>query len=322
MYFCCISNLQSQQRFEYEYGKMGTQIRLVFYASNRIEADSLSKKVCSRIDRLNQILSDYISESELNLLSKSACMPINVSSELFKLVRKSDSISRITKGAFDITSGPLVQLWRETRKNNKLPLKEDIESALKRVGYESITFPRKNAVVLSKKEMKLDVGAIGKGYVADEMINFLKSEGISSALIDMGGDICVSDPPPGRSYWILAFSFYNNIGEKEVKKVQLKNGAVATSGDLYQFIEIEGKRYSHIINPITGIALTNNVQVTVIAKSGTHADAFASAFSVWGISKTKENIDDLKGISAYMIENSTENGFNQWASPNFNNLME
>ena len=167
--------------------------------------------------------------------------------------------------------------------------------------------------------MKLDLGGIGKGFTADEVIKVLESHDVRSALVDMGGDIRVSNPPPNKECWMLAFSYYNEDDVEVVKKIRLKNAAVATSGDLYQFVEIDGIRYSHIIDPLTGLALNNSIQVTTIADNATEADAFASAFSVMGVARTADFIKTKSEIDVFIVQKS-KNSFKQWNNSNFPGL--
>ncbi len=315
LFFTCIG-LHAQERYEYTHQQMGTQIRLVFYTSNQGKADTIAFRAFDRIDELNKELSDYLVTSELNSLTKQYEKEVVVSSDLFRILKKSVEISKITKGAFDISVGPLIELWRKTRKTRILPSEAKLIEAKQRVGYSNIAFHNKNVIQLNAKEMKLDLGGIGKGFTADEVIKVLESNGVRSALVDMGGDIRVSNPPPNREYWILAFSYYNEEDVEVVKRIRLKNGAVATSGDLYQFVEIDGIRYSHIINPLTGLALNNSIQVTTIARNATEADAFASAFSVMGIAKTTEFIKTKSNIEVFIVQKS-KNTFKQWNNSTF-----
>lgn len=312
--------LQAQERFEYAHQQMGTQIRLVFFTSDKEKANSIASKAFDRIDELNKKLSDYIVTSELNSLTKQHKKEVVVSNDLFRILKKSVEISEITKGAFDISVGPLIQLWRKTRKTRILPTKANLVEANQRVGYKYITFPDINVVLLKTQEMRLDLGGIGKGFAADEVIKVLESNGVSSALVDMGGDIRVSNPPPNREYWILAFSYYDEENVEVVEKIRMKNAAVATSGDLYQFVEIDGIRYSHIINPLTGMALNNSIQVTTIARNATEADAFASAFSVMNIANVKINSKVLTNLETLMIHHSKE-GYLKWNSEGFNRYL-
>ncbi len=310
----------AQTRFEYEDQQMGTQIRLVFYASDRITADSVSKAVFSRIDELNTRLSDYLEDSELNKLCRRPKQAVKVSGDLFKALFKSVEISKKSGGAYDITAGPIIRLWRDARKSKILPKSKEIRKALNVVDYRNITFLGKDEVRLEKENMQLDLGGIGKGFAADEVLKVLAAHGINSALVDMGGDITVGNPPPDKEYWTLAFYYYNKEGKEIAQKIKLKNQAIATSGDLYQFLEVDGIRYSHIVDPKTGMALNSRIQVTVIALNGTMADGYASAFSVMGISKTKEKIDQIKGLNAFIVEQEP-NKHLQWNSDGFHKFF-
>lgn len=310
----------AQTRFEYQHQQMGTQIRLVLYASGRIQADSASKAVFARIDELNAKLSDYLEDSELNALCAHTKKDVPVSSDLYVILKVAVAISKQTKGAFDVTAGPLIRLWRKVRKTKIIPSKSEMKKALRKVGYQHILFPDENTIRLEKKGMRLDLGGIGKGFAADEVLKVLKVYGITSALVDMGGDIRVSNPPPNKEYWVLAFSYYNVDGKEIVQKIELKNQAVATSGDLYQFIEIDDIRYSHIVDPKTGMALTNSIQVTTIAPNGTLADAYASAFSILGINDSKQKLKIIPNIEAFLVQRSKTN-YQQWDSKGFEQFL-
>jgi len=316
LYMISILVLSAQTRFEYKHQQMGTQIHLIFYASDSTVADSVSKKVFKRIDDLNGILSDYLEDSELNNLRRQAPEATLVSDELYDILKTSNHISENTDGAFDITIGPLIRLWRTARNTSKLPSSSDIQNALKNIGFEKVGFVGKNRVQLQKKGMKLDLGGIGKGFAADEVMKALKKSGITSALIDMGGDILVSNPPPEKEHWALAFSYYDESGQEIVQKIKLKNQAVATSGDLFQFVEIDNIRYSHIVDPKTGMALTSRIQVTVIARKGALADGYASAFSVMGIAKTERKIEQMKNLVVFATER-VAGEYRQWNSDGF-----
>ncbi len=317
--FTCFE-VHAQGRFEYTHQQMGTQIRLVLYTTNNDKADSVASLAFNRIDALNEKLSDYLENSELSLLANQVKKEVEVSDDLFRVLTKAIEISEATNGAFDISAGPLIQLWKKTQKTKILPSKLQLEIAKQNVGYTNIQFPKENVVLLNTSAMQLDLGGIGKGFAADEVITVLESNGIRSALVDMGGDIRVSNPPPGKEHWVLAFSYFNEVGKEVIKKIRLKNAAVATSGDLFQFVEIDGVRYSHIINPHTGMALNNSVQVTTITNNATEADAFASAFSVMGISNVKNNGIVLTNLEVFMVDNSKE-GYSQWNSEGFNQYV-
>ncbi len=321
IYICLFlkcSLLIAQTRFQFTHQQMGTQIGLIFYDkdSDEVRADSIAQLVFNRIDELNGTLSNYLPQSEINRLSRSPNKNVAVSNDLFRLLQISGDFSANTKGAFDITLGPLIELWRKARKNSQLPLIEEIQSALKRIGYNNLEFLDGNIIRLRKGGMQLDVGGIGKGFAADEAIELLKRRGITAALVDMGGDITVSDAPPNKEFWILGFNYFDNNGEEVFQKLKLKNQAVATSGDLYQYVLIDGKRFSHIIDPRNGKALNNNIQVTTIASNGSMADAYASALSVLGIEEGMEVVQKAPCLEVFMVED-IPGAYKQWNSSGF-----
>jgi thiamine biosynthesis lipoprotein len=295
---------------------MGTQIGLVFYYNDQLKADSIAQLVFKRIDVLNGILSNYLPQSEINNLSKRPNENIAVSTELFRILLISNDYSKKTNGAFDITLGPLIDQWKKARHIKQLPSIGEIRMALNRIGCVNLEFPMENTVRLTKEGMQLDLGGIGKGFAADEAINLLRNHGVTAALVDMGGDITVSDAPPEKDFWVLGFSYFDKNGQEVFRKVRLKNQAVATSGDLYQYVFIDGRRYSHIIDPHSGMALSNNIQVTTIAPNGTMADAYASALSVLGIEEAKEIVQKTSNLEVFMVED-IPGEYQQWNSSGF-----
>lgn len=299
---------------------MGTQIGLVFYDENKAKADSVAQLVFKRIDELNSRLSNYLPDSEINSLSNKPFMKVPVSNDLFYILKQSVNFSKKTKGAFDVTLGPLIELWRKARDNKQLPGIQEIRTAMVKTGSGNLQLPSKNVVELTKVGMQLDVGGIGKGFAADEAIKILKNNGVNAALVDMGGDITVSDAPPDKDYWILGFSYYDKNGKEVFQKIKLKNRAVATSGDLYQYVVIDNMRYSHIIDPRNGRALSNNIQVTTIAPNGTMADAYASALSVLGVEEGKRVVSKTDGLEVFVVEDIPD-GYRQWNSPGFLNYV-
>ena len=299
---------------------MGTQIRLVLYASDKEKADSVSVLAFQRIDELNTILSDYLVNSELNLLCVKKPGTYEVSDDLYRVLKKADSVSKLTEGAFDVTAGPLIGLWRKARMTKKMPGQTELSITRERVGYNLLQLTAPNKVRLNVEGMRLDLGGIGKGFAADEVIGILEMNGIFSGLIDMGGDIRVSGPPPEREYWILGFSYFDRQGKECFQKIKLKDGAVATSGSLYQFVEINGIKFSHIINPKSGLALKDGIQVTTISRYAAEADAFASAFSVIGLDPSILRDADYQHLEVFMTNQSTT-GYEQWESSGFKQFL-
>lgn len=278
---------QDTTRYEFTERKMGTTFRITFYAADDSIARAASAQAFRHVDQLNGILSDYEPESNVNKLSarSGSCRFFPVHPALFRVVSKAQEVSRETDGAFDVTAGPFVNLWREIRRSDfpELPTAQQLCTLRKSVGYQHVKLDSSaTAVALTRPGMQLDFGGIAKGYAADEILRILRTFDIRSVLVDAGGDIRLGNPPPGRKGWTIRIPAHNEKGQRHWITLQLANRAVATSGDLFQHIDIGGKRYSHIINPRTGLGLTNQSMVTIIAPDGITADSYASAVSVLG----------------------------------------
>lgn len=300
----------AQNRYAYARAAMGSEFKLVFYASSDSIAKVASDSVFKRIEFLNGILSDYWDGSEANRLSATAATGewFVASKELFEVLQKSQQLSQKTQGAFDITIGPSVQLWRRAIRRHYFPSQKDIRQARSSVGYRKLQLnPSKRGVLLKKRGMRIDFGGIGKGYAADEALTVLKYFGISQALLDAGGDLAIGDTPPHKNGWDIEVSSGQN--DSTFRQIlTLKNCGVATSGATYRYLQHGGVRYSHIVNPRTGIGLTTHTRTTVIAPDGTTADALATALSVLGVDKSKKVVRQFDNVKVWLIE---QNG-SQW----------
>lgn len=273
------------QRFEYVDPEMGVDFHLKFYAPNQAIAERVARLAYKRVEQLNAIFSDYSPSSELNhLCGKPHGKPVRVSSDLFNIIQQSQQLARETVGAFDITAGPSVRLWRQSRKRGQMPAADSLTTATKRVGFQKIQLnPRKRTVTLLASNMQLDLGGIAKGCAVDEAMRILKQNGIRRAFVAASGDMLTSGPPIGSEGWRVEIRAVDEFGNIYLRTIHLKHQALSTSGDTEQFVEINGRRYSHIIDPRTGIGLTNRIAVTVVATSSTVADSRATAISVLGI---------------------------------------
>jgi thiamine biosynthesis lipoprotein len=284
---------------------MGTQFRILLYASDSMLARQAASEAFGRIDQLNGIMSDYQEDSELNRLSATAGkgQKVVVSNDLWLLLNTSSEAARLSKGAFDITAGPYTRLWRRSRRQGQLPSAEALAKAKKAVGYQYIRlFPDEKAVKLLLTGMQLDMGAIGKGYAVDEAMNILRKHGITAAMVDGGGNIRVSQSPPGQAGWRVEVGSLNEkkASQQNIDLLHLTDAGMASSGDVYQYAEIDGKRYSHIIDPRTGLGLTHQTLVTVIAPDGTTADLLSTIVSILGLRKGKKLLKKYKAFACYM----------------------
>jgi thiamine biosynthesis lipoprotein len=292
---------ESLERFEFKQPHMGTQFTITLYARGELAARVGAMAAFAKIAALDRMMTDYDPESELMQLSqKPVGQPVRVSDELFDILQKSQQIAELSDGAFDVTIGPVVRQWRRTRRTGSLPAPEAIDRARAPVGWRKLKLdPRNQTVTLTVPDMQLDLGGIAKGYAADQAMAVLKALGLPRALVAASGDIAVGDPPPGQLNWRVAVGQLDDQEGKPASVLFLNNAAVSTSGDAEQFVEIGGVRYSHIVDPRTGVGLTDRLQVTIIGRRTTDTDAFATATSVLGVKRgitLLESQPDLSGI--------------------------
>jgi thiamine biosynthesis lipoprotein len=302
-------------RFEESQPHMGTVARIVVYAPNAGAAAAATRSAFERIHELDNILSDYQTESELNRLShQSGGPPVKVGADLFRVLSAAQSLAVRSDGAFDVTAAPVIRLWRRARRQRALPDSDRLAAALALTGFRWLTLDVKQQTAhLAKSGMLLDVGGIAKGYAADQALQALKRAGIDRALVALGGDIAVSDPPVGKKGWTVEIASLNLPGAPNPRPLLLRNAAVSTSGDAEQFVELGGIRYSHIIDPRTGQALTGRRSVTVVAAKGIDSDALATAVSVMDPKQGLKLIDTLRKTSALIVV-QTNSGIQTWKS--------
>lgn len=296
-------------RYAFTEAHMGTRFKILIYAADEEAAHRGAKLAFLRIAELNGIMSDYLETSELmRLCRKSGGDPVPVSEDLFTVLSRAQEVSRRSGGAFDVTIGPVVRMWRRARFTKTLPTEEQRAAALALVGYEKMKLdPEKKTVQLLKEGMRLDLGGIAKGYAADQALLVLKKRGLTCALVAAGGDIAVSDAPPGQPGWKVGIAPLEDPESEPKRFVILKNGAVSTSGDAEQFVEIGGVRYSHIADPKTGLGLVGRMSATVVAKDGTTADSMTKVVAILGPKKAFPIIDATDGAAAMFIR-KTEKG--------------
>lgn len=304
-----------QERFEYDRPLMGVEFKIVLFADSEKAASEAAEKAFAEIQFFDDALSDYKSGSEIRRLCATAPHdePVEISNRLYQAIRLSQTMHEQSNGAFDITIGPLSRVWRTARKRNRLPSEKKVNDALARMGMVHVQLIERAAgegsdgagegetrkfLKLKLADMQLDFGGIAKGMAADSALKVLREAGIHSALVDASGDVVVSDPPPGKEAWSVEIP----SGGDGTSTIFLVNSAVATSGDVYQYMELDGVRYSHLVNPKTGLAITTPRIVTLIGRDGMTCDSFASAISVLG----QQGLDaiDAEGLFVQIIEAS------------------
>ena len=274
------------ERHEYSRPLMGMAFRIIVHSENENLAKRAAQLAFDRVSTLDKIMSDYAPESELNRLSDMAGSgkAARISSELCSVLARAQTLANDTGGAFDVTAGASIQLWRRARRVKRLPLQHVLAKALKTGGFRRLKLDTKKCTAeLTKPGTRLDLGGIAKGHALDEVLAVLNKHGLRQALVSAGGDIVAGAAPPGKEGWRVALIDLREEAKSEF--LWLANGAVATSGDLYQFLEADGTRYSHIVDPRTGRALTEQRLVHVLAPDGITADSLATAISVLGPSE-------------------------------------
>jgi thiamine biosynthesis lipoprotein len=278
---------------------MGTSWKIKAFAADPASGEAAIAAALAEVERLDMVLSDYDPDSELFGLSAAAPtpQPVRVSDDLWQVLVAAEKFREASDGAFDITVGPLTTLWRQSRRSGKLPRADKLAAARARVGRGSLKLDEaETSVRLTRPGMRLDAGGIGMGYAADQAMKILEARGIASAMIDCSGDILVSGPPPDADGWRILVAPLRPGGEGEV--IVLTHAAVTTSGDAFQAVEIDGVRYSHIVDPRTGMGVPGPAAVTVVAPNATLADALATAASVLGSKDGSAMIAKYPGSSA------------------------
>lgn len=290
-------------RFQYSGVEMAEPVKIVLYAPDEAAAEKAAQAALDRIHQLNGVMSDYDAESELRRLCETAGSgrAVPVSEDLFRVLAAAETWSRKSEGAFDATVGPVIRLWRRARRQREMPKPEALEEARRAVGYQHVKLdPGRRTVELVKPGMRLDLGGIAAGYAVDEALRVVRKHGIERALIDLGGDIRLGKAPPDRPGWRIGVAPLEPDAPPS-RYLRLSDCAIATSGDAWQFVVLGGKRYSHIVDPRTGLALTGRSSVTVVAPDGMTCDALGTAVSVLGPDKGMKLIEDTPGAAALIL---------------------
>ncbi|HAK95340.1 MAG TPA: FAD:protein FMN transferase [Planctomycetes bacterium] len=292
---------EALRRFEFSRTVMAAPMNLVLYAADPEVASRAAEAAFARARALDAIMSDYDPASELSRLSAAAGGGfVALSDDLWRVLVRSQELSAATEGAFDVTIGPCVALWRRARRSRELPAAEELAAARARCGHRLLVLDvERRSARLDRSGMRLDLGAIAKGYAAQEALFAIEKLGVARALVDMGGDLALGDPPPGARGWRIGVAPLRD-GVPSLY-LWLSRCAAATSGDVHRFVEIEGRRYSHVLDPRTGVGLTDRSCVTVVAPDAAAADALATAVSVLGPERGLALLDGKAGAAGRVV---------------------
>jgi len=292
---------------------MGTFARIVVIAKDSDTAGNCIENAFTQINKVDELMSDYKGDSEISRINRDGFKKaVQLSQSTFEVLQKSIEFSELTEGAFDVTVGPLVELFRKAKRKQVLPDQDEIADARSKVGFEKLKLDGRNKTVQFTVEgMQLDLGGIAKGYAVDKAVEAMQNHGAIGGMVDLGGDIrCFGAPLKGRDHWVIGLQNpdmeEDSDGREVLLKLKITNGAIATSGDYQQFIIIEGKRRSHIIDRNTGTSTEGLSSVTIIADNATNADALATAVSVMGSENGLELIEKIPGVEAILITSEPE----------------
>ena len=283
------------KRYTFTQAHLGTIVRLVFYSADRIEAKQLAARCFERVVELDGVFSDYRDDSELMELCKVAHKRATVvSAEMFTVLACAQQISEQSGGAFDVTLGSSSRAWRKSKRGDTdtvMPVRE-------RGSYRDIVLNEADQTVSFIKPLSLDLGGIAKGYIADDLAEMLESAGVANFAVSVGGEIVLAGSPPSRKGWSIDLE---GPGQKVVASMELSRAALSSSGDSYQFAEIEGKRSAHVLDPDTGKGKQDQLNITVIAPTAMQADGWATALRVIGTGKGRAMAEKTVGIEAIFV---------------------
>jgi thiamine biosynthesis lipoprotein len=279
---------------------MGTTFRIVLYASDPAAGDSAARAAWARIAELEAALSDFEASSDVTRLGDAAGTgPVPIGPDLERVLARALSCAAATDGAFDPTVGPLVRLWRRMRNDRELAPRAEIAAARELVDWRRVRLDAaRHSAELERARLRIDLGGIAKGDALDQALAELARRGVARALVVGGGDVAASAPPPGARGWRVAIE--GLLGN--AAWVELAHAALSTSGDLYRFVEIDGERYSHIVDPHVGLGLTRRTAASALHADAMTADAWATAACVLGAERALALARGVSGLELCVVE--------------------
>ncbi|RFZ81874.1 FAD:protein FMN transferase [Mucilaginibacter terrenus] len=283
---------------------MGNHFEISVVSDDETWAQSRINDAVAEIKRIEALLTTFSDDSQTNQVNQNAGIaPVKVDQEVFDLIERSVKISQLTQGAFDITYGSIDKsLWNFDVNMKQLPRADIAMASVRLINYQNIVLDRPNSTVFLKEPgMRIGFGGIGKGYAADKAKMLLQKAGVESGIVNASGDLVTWGTQPNGKPWTVAIADPN----REVpyfSKLNISNTAIATSGNYEKYAIIDGKRYSHTINPKTGLPVTGIKSVSIICPSAELADALATPVTVMGVKVGLNLINQLKGVACLIID--------------------
>jgi len=286
---------------------MDTFAEITCISSDKKRAKKAMEDAFKEMKRIEILFNRYDEESELSRINRLAGQKeVIIDPEVFGLIKRSLSYSELSKGSFDITVAPVIDIWIDGRRNSSVPDIEVINSALEHVGYQNIVLDKDNlSIRFLDKDTKIDLGGIAKGYAVDRAKGVLSSHGIEDALIDIGGNIFAMGRPLDKETWQIGIR-HPRSKKDIIHTLKLNNRAISTSGDYERFFVLDGKRFSHIVDPHNGMPAEGIMSVTVVSDSAEASDALSTAVFVMGPEQGLEFIKSFKDIEVFIFDNEGE----------------
>jgi thiamine biosynthesis lipoprotein len=297
------SNLFAQQVFKKKKSLLGSPFEITVVATDSVQANQFINMAFDEVTRIEHLISDWIPTTQISKVNQQAGIAaVKVDLEVFELVERALKISKLTDGAFDISYASMDKIWKFDGSMKTMPTEEAIKKSVAKVGYEHILLDANNTTIFLENEgMKLGLGGIGQGYIADKIKVLLQKNGCTSGLVNVSGDINTWGKQPNGANWSVGI--VNPMNKNKVfATFPLYDSAVETSGSYEKYVTFNGKRYSHIIDPRTGYPATGIVSVSVFAKQTELADALATGIFVLGVEVGLDLVNQLKGIGCIIVD--------------------
>lgn len=285
---------------------MGNRFEITVVSDNEKDALTRIDEAVGEISRIEKLLTTFKEDSQTNLINLNAGMaPVKVDREVFDIINRSKRISEVTQGAFDITYGSVdKKLWNFDKGMTSLPDAETAKNAVHLINYRNVILDEKKCTVfLKEKGMRIGFGGIGKGYAAERAKYILQQKGITSGIVNAAGDLTAWGNQPDGKEWTIGIADPNST-HHPFSYLSITDMAIATSGNYEKFITINGKKYSHTIDPKTGLPVTGIKSVTIISPNAEVADAMATPVMIMGIKVGLNLVNQIKGLSCIIVDDN------------------
>ncbi|MBE9576673.1 FAD:protein FMN transferase [Flavobacterium proteolyticum] len=292
-----------QQIFKKKQSLLGSPFEITVVAKDSVQGNLFSDLAIAEVKRIENLISDWIPTSQISKVNQNAGIsPVKVDKEVYDLVDRATKISKLTSGAFDISYASMDRIWKFDGSMKEMPTPEEIKKSVEKVGYQNIILnPNDTTIFLKNKGMKLGLGGIGQGYIADKIKVLLQEKGCNSGLVNVSGDINTWGKQPNGNPWTVGI--VNPMNKNKVfATFPLDDSAVETSGSYEKYVTFNGKRYSHIIDPRTGYPATGIISVSVFTKQTELADALATGIFVLGVEVGLDLVNQLKGVGCIIVD--------------------